>query len=164
MAASQSEQNRLVRSLVLVSTISAAADVASGMVRRRRGVDPSEQENAGEAVVHLAVTVDELEDLLLALRATRALYHRDPRETHEMFARGINEILLLNRLVGLLRTIHQRLLSVYPLVSEELIEEARVLELTAANERDEVGTNPALDVIERTNTLIGELRTTLSLR
>ncbi len=145
---SDREENALVRSLVLMSAMSTAADVVSGMAERRRGADPTSQEGPEVTRPYLKAAADELEDHVVALRAGRALRRDRPASRVVHLARGVNEVLLLNRLVRLFHGIHQRLLSLYPAVPDELVEGARLLERAFTDERDRVGGRPRPGLLE----------------
>lgn len=136
MIHSDREENALVRSLVLMSAMSTAADVVFGMSERRRGHDPTAEESPDVARPYLRAATDELYEHLLTLRAGRALRGDDAASRTVRLARRVNEVLLLNRLVRLFHGIHQRLLSLYPSVPDELVEQARILEGAFADERD----------------------------
>lgn len=90
-------------SLVLMSAFSAAADLLRTMSDRRSGQDPTTLQDPIVARRFLRAAADELDDLLAALRAIRAV-HGDPAARRRIrFARGVSEVLLLNRTVRLLQ-------------------------------------------------------------
>ncbi|MEX0599178.1 MAG: hypothetical protein WD205_00965, partial [Rhodothermales bacterium] len=98
---------------------------------------------------YLVSAADELDDHLIALRAGRVLRRGEASTRRIRFARSVNEVLLLNRIARLFHGIHQRLLSLYPAVPEELVEQARILEKLFGEERDRVGP-------DESNGLLGE--------
>ncbi len=158
---SNPEENALVRSLVLMSTMSTAADVVSGMAERRRGLDPTTEESPDIARPYLRAAADDLDDHLVALRAGRALRGAESSPTLPL-ARSINEVLLLNRLTRLFHGIHQRLLSLYPSVPEELVEQARILQGVFADERDRFGRKPTSGLVEEAEIFNVALRALVS--
>lgn len=147
MIHSDREHSAFVRSLVLMSTMSTAADVVFGMSERRHGSDPTTEEGPEVVRSYLRLAADELDELLVSLQAGRALAHA-ALSPSSPFARNLNEVLLLNRLARLFHGIHQRLLSLYPSVPEELVEQARILEGVFAEERDRIGRESTPGLVE----------------
>lgn len=123
--------------MVLMSTLSTAADVIQAMTERRQGRDPASQEEPEIARRFLDAACEDLEDLLVSLRAAHAL-RVDEAAGAVVLARHVNELMLLNQASRLLHLIHQRLLSLYPSVTEELVETARLLERECGALRDGV--------------------------
>jgi hypothetical protein len=130
------DDNALEHSMALMSAMSTAADLVAGMAERRNGIDPTAQEAPDVARPYLRAAAEELGDQLAALRAGRALVVDDDASRMIGLARRVNEMLLLNRIVRLFHSIHQRLLSLYPAVPDELVEQARILEDLFADDRD----------------------------
>lgn len=126
---------REASALVLMSTLAAAADVAHDMSERRRGRDPSSQEDPRVARGWILSALVEIEDYLLSLQAGRVVRDRD--EARAALSRRMSEVLILNHLSRLLRVTHQRLLSLFPEVDAELIEDARLLLAESARLRDD---------------------------
>ena len=117
-----------MRSMVLMSTLATAADVMQAMRERRQGRDPSEQEPAHAAGAFLRQAIRELQDALISLRATLVAADVADAPYSVTATRRLNVILMLHSLSRLLHGIHQRLLSLYPEVTEDLVEETRSLE------------------------------------
>ena len=89
--------------------------------------DPSEQEAAAEVRSYLNTAIGELQALLLQLRASLIAGLTEEAPPVSRLVRRFNDLMTLRQVSGLLQVIHQRLLSLYPDVSETLVEEARVL-------------------------------------
>lgn len=119
-----------------MSTLATAADVVYGMSERRQGRDPSSQEDADLAGGWIRAAAHEIEEYLLSLRAGRILLEGDDAEGSHALSRRMSEVMILNHLARLLQVIHQRLLSLYPAVSEELVEDSRLLHAECASLRD----------------------------
>ena len=115
----------LLESMTLLATLSTAADVHDAIAERRAGRDPSAQEPADRARAVLKTAGDELMDLLMQMMFGRVhLEHRSEAEGAEV-VRHFDLVMKLRRAGRLIHGMHQRLLSLYPDVSEELAEEAR---------------------------------------
>lgn len=151
MTTSNKEEGAIVRSAVLISTLSAAMDVVRGMADRRRGIDPASQEEPGVARAFLQKTAEELAGHMIALRTGSVVRHAPSGEGSVVLARRMNELMLLKQTAQLLHLMHQRLMSLYPEVGEDLIEEARLLETTCAALRD-------ADDGEDVGTFVGRLK------
>lgn len=116
----------ILQSMTLMATLSTAADVRQAVRERRAGRDPSAEEPADVAAPRLKQAGTTVQDLLMELMLNHAtLPHRS--EAHlATVVRHFDERMKLRRVVHLLQEMHQRLLSLYPDVSEELVEEARI--------------------------------------
>jgi len=115
----------LLESMTLLATLSTAADVRDSIAERRAGRDPSAQEPGDRARAELQVAGDELMDLLMQMMFGRVhLEHRSEAESAEV-VRHFDLLMKLRRAERLVHGMHQRLLSLYPDISEELAEEAR---------------------------------------
>lgn len=120
-----------------MSTLSAAIDLVHAMSERRRGRDPSAQEDRAVAAAYLRESADELEDQVLAIRASLVAGSDDSEKDGVIrMSRRMNEVLILNHVARRLHVMHQRLLSLYPDVPEVLIEDARLLAARCARLRD----------------------------
>lgn len=133
------EENATVRSIVLMSTLATAADVVHGMSERRHGRDPSAQEDPKVAAAFVRAASVDLQDHLLALQASRVLSGGENGDTSILLSRRMNEVMIFNYVARLLHLVHQRAMSLYPAVPEELVEEARLLHgmCTALRDDDE---------------------------
>ncbi len=121
-------EGAMLQTMALLSTLSTAAGVRRAMRERRAGRDPSGQEEARVARPSLYVARDELLGLLMRLQAGLVhSLHGDERHT-AVLVRRFDELITLGRAALLLQEIHQRLLSLYPEVSEMIVEEVRALQ------------------------------------
>jgi hypothetical protein len=139
--------------MALLSTLSTAVDVLHGMKARRTGRDPSTQESDLTARSYLVTLLPALRLTLTRLRISLMYAISEPNQHQPIAsAQQFDQVMRLNRLHRTLHVVHQRLLSLYPTVSEPLIETARLLEHEASGilaiEYD--GFQPALgDFVER---------------
>ncbi|RMH61278.1 MAG: hypothetical protein D6685_09530 [Bacteroidetes bacterium] len=113
------------QSMTLLSALTTAAAVWRAIRERRAGQDPSAQE--AEAVVRprLHRAVRDLSATLMRLHAGLACPPEAPPPA--ALVRRFDDLLALREATQLLQTIHQRLLSLYPAVSEALVEDVRRL-------------------------------------
>ena len=116
----------VLESMTLLATLSTAADLREAVAARRAGRDPSAQEQPDRAALHRRTTGDALMDLTMQLMFGRV--HLTTEEEDELSAavRHFDLIMKLRRAERQLHAMHQRLLSLYPDVSEALVEEARL--------------------------------------
>ena len=98
------------------------------MTERRAGRDPSEQEDAQPVRDYFEATLPTLRSLVSRLRVSLVV----DREEDAAFVQAFEDRLTLARLARELHVVHQRLLSLYPAVPPELIEEARLRQQEAA--------------------------------
>lgn len=113
--------------MALLATLTTAEDVRSAIDERRAGRDPSAQEPQQVAVPYLRTAAGELQTLLMQLLMSHVNLRHDHDEALAVAVRHFDERMKLRRVVRLLQGMHQRLLSLYPEVSEQLVEEARVV-------------------------------------
>ena len=141
----RAESAALMQSMTLLASLQTAFEVWSSVQGRRHGVDPTEQEPEHVARFYLRHTNRELKDLHRQLVLTRICTGSESAgaEPINMAApiRRFDELTKLTRVARLLQGVHQRLMSLYPLVSEELVERARKLQqwsesLSEGNEAD----------------------------
>lgn len=113
------------QALVLYSTLSTAADVWQEASERRAGRDPSDQE--AEAVVrpYLRQAAGTVQARLMHLHAARL--RTQEAGPVAALVRRYHALMALRRVVHEMRVIHRRLLSLYPAVTEQLVEEIRLL-------------------------------------
>ena len=113
------------QAMVLFSTLSTAADVWHAAQERRAGRDPSEQEAAAVVAPYLHEAAGTVQAGLMQLQASRLAGGEEKYVAG--LVRRYNELMTLRRVEQELHVIHQRLLSLYPAVSENLVEGARLL-------------------------------------
>lgn len=122
-----SRESALLRAMTLIATVTAAAEVTFGMRERKAGRDPSGQEHDEVVRPFLRDAADEIRRVLLQIRASLVVGASSEENVTAQQVRRFTEIHQLRRLAPTMQRTHQRLLSLYPLVSEELAEEARAL-------------------------------------
>jgi hypothetical protein len=115
------------QAMVLFSTLSTATEVWSAAEERRAGHDPSTQEDAGFVRPYLREANGELQALLMRLRASLVYADQVDDGRVARLVRRFNDLSTVHRAARVLHVMHQRLLSLYPDVPEEVVEEARVL-------------------------------------
>ncbi|PSQ80489.1 MAG: hypothetical protein BRD46_04105 [Bacteroidetes bacterium QS_8_68_15] len=132
--------------MALLATLQTATTVWEGLRERREGRDPAGQEAAGTARAYLDDAAGELTRLHMQLLMAKVQADRaspfgseggsdegeEPAEERSpaagspaAAARRFDLLMKLRRTDRLLHGAHQRLMSLYPAVSEELVEEAR---------------------------------------
>lgn len=147
-----SDATAVLQSMTLLATLSTAAEVRSSVVERRAGRDPSAQEPAESAAYRVRNAGRELMDLLMQVALSRVplAEHEDPLSTA---VRHFDLLMKMRRVERLEQEMHQRLLSLYPGVSEALVEEARLTHGEVDRFIDTVSANSAgphlTDVLER---------------
>lgn len=122
----------VLRSMVLLATFATASQVWKKIAARRAGQDPSGQEPAAVVRPRLAEAGREVDALILQLRRSWLYIAHQPEERLPALVRRFELLMMLNRLAGRLHLIHQWLLSLYPEVSEALVEAVRGLRDRAA--------------------------------
>lgn len=113
--------------MAMLSTLSVAVDVHRTIQARQAGLDPSNEEPDSLARAFLQHTLPDLHLRLTRLQTSLvavALEEAEPLRTAHRF----QQMMILRHLNRLLHMIHQRLLSLYPEVSDLLVEAARRLE------------------------------------
>lgn len=112
--------------MVMVSTLTAAAELWHAARERRAGRDPSEQE-AGDVVrPFLEEAASEIEGRAMLLQHAAA-FSPHGETVAAGLVRRFDDLLTTRSTAGLLQVVHQRLLSLYPEVDESLAEAARRL-------------------------------------
>ena len=129
----------LVQTLTLISSASTATRVMRAVVDRRKGVDPSEQEVPDQATTGLRASLDELQALLVPVLVASAVVDAEELEERPRLIRHFDELQRLAEVVILMHRVHQRLLSVYPQVADDVVEEARALHKEAVEAADQFG-------------------------
>jgi hypothetical protein len=125
-------EGAVLRSMVLLASFATASQVWKKIAARRAGHDPSEQEPAAVVRPRLAEVGEEVEALIGQLRRSWLYISHQPEERLPSLVRRFELLLMLNRLAGRLHLVHQWLLSLYPEVSEALVEAVRGLQDRAA--------------------------------
>ena len=121
----------VLQTMVLLSTLTTASELRHALQERRAGRDPSTQETDEVVRPYMEVARLELQEMLMRLRASLAYAQHGHDDEMTAVVRRFDDLMTLTRAATLLQTVHQRLLSLYPHVSEALIEEARVLQRTS---------------------------------
>lgn len=135
----------MLETMLLLSTLSTAADVSYGVIERRAGRDPSAQEEPDVARAYLYRDVAELDDLLMRLRSGLVYTRYAVEDRHALLVRRFDMLLVVRRIDRILQSIHQRLLSLYPDVSAELVEEVREVHSTLRFQHETTDGDPSLD-------------------
>lgn len=124
--ASKDSNLPLLDSMVLLSVLSTAAEVRHTIEQRRIGHDPSEQEAEEYVRNYLHQACEELKEGFVRL------YIQQVCGVEQGPVRHLDQSLLLQRLSRELHVVHQRLLSLYPAVEDEVVEQVRLLEQQAS--------------------------------
>lgn len=112
--------------LVWISALHAATKIVAGREQRLRGIDPSTLEPSDQAAHYLAEAVPELEDLAYRMAGLQA----DVLSADDGVARiaaTFDYLIMLSRTTDVVGDVHRRLLSLYPEVPADLVEDARHL-------------------------------------
>ncbi len=115
-----------LRTLTLLAVLSTASEVRHGIRERRAGRDPSDQERPEHAIDALLQAGEELAGHLMQIRSGLVISVVEGDETAVAPTRHMLIVLRYNRVLRLLHRVHQGLLSLYPAVVEDVVEEARV--------------------------------------
>ncbi|GIV60112.1 hypothetical protein GQ464_009255 [Rhodocaloribacter litoris] len=121
----------VLRTMVLLASFSTAAEVWKDMIERRAGRDPAAQEAAGIVRPFLWDAARGVDAILLQLQGRLACLPAPDEPRLPGLVRRFEDLMALRRLARLLHLVHQRLMSLYPAVSETLVERARVLQRSA---------------------------------
>ncbi|PSQ92377.1 MAG: hypothetical protein BRD30_02460 [Bacteroidetes bacterium QH_2_63_10] len=116
----------VLESMTLLATLSTAATVRESVAERRAGRDPSAQEPADRAATRLRNAGRTLMDLLMQMALSRVPIEKQDDGHLSHAVRHFDLLLKLRRAERLTQAMHQHLLSLYPEVSEALVEEARL--------------------------------------
>ena len=120
-------ESTLFSIMTLLASLSAATEVKFRIEERKAGRDATTQEDEAFAVSYLLEAEDELRTSLVNLRAGFILQENDAKDAFALSVRRFSDLSRLHGMCNLLQRMHQRMLSVYPHLSEELVEEARIL-------------------------------------
>jgi len=118
--------------MALFASLSTAVEVSSAINERRRGRDASTQEADAEALSYLSTALPAFRTQLVRLRIQVGV-GLNGRDGAPSVLRRFPELLMLLSCARLTHRIHQRLLSLYPGVAAERVEEVRLLERDAAD-------------------------------
>ena len=149
----------VLQTMMLLSTLTTAVTVRQAVRERQAGRDPSMQESDHVVRPYLKAVASELLEMLMRLQASLvyAQHHRD--DAGAALVRRFDDLMTLHRVQRLLHTVHQRLLSLYPDVSEALLEEARELQGACSRAIEEDGSAFALGpCIERALAFVSWMR------
>lgn len=144
----------LLQSMTLLATLSTAEDVRASVADRRAGRDPAAQTPTDVAEARLQTAGDTLMDVLMQLVLGRVPLERREERDMAHAVRHFDRLMKVHRAERLVKSMHQHLLSLYPDVSEPLVEEARHVHgtlqaLLDAEETTESEAPPLPDVLER---------------
>lgn len=115
----------VLESMTLLATLSTATDLRHSVAERRAGRDPSAQEPPERAAASVRLATSRLMDLGMQLLMGRThLAHHDEGALAAA-VRHFDLLLKLRQSERALHNLHQRLLSLYPDVSEPLLEDVR---------------------------------------
>jgi len=112
-----------LHTFALVAALRAALGVSRGIAARRAGEDPTEEEPEAPVRLYLWGAAERIGRLLVRLRLRAAA--GVPEDPHAALVQAFEDRLALADLAEELRVAHQRLLSLYPAVSEDLVEVVR---------------------------------------
>lgn len=118
-----------LHAMALIATARTALGTARQIASRRSGQDPSGQEPEAPVRADLVALRGELAECVVRLRIRAAV--GAPEAPAAALAQAFEDRLLLDDLARTTRRAHQKLLSLYPMVSEEVVEEARLLAVEA---------------------------------
>lgn len=138
----QPDSAAVLESMTLLATLSTAVEVGESVAERRSGRDPSAQEPAGRAAVRLRSTGRTLMDLLMQLALSRVPLEQRGEGRLSQAVRHFDLLLKLRSAERLTKDMHRRLLSLYPEVSNTLVEEARLLRNEIAHFRETAPSEP----------------------
>ncbi len=165
-----SDRLGFLRTLTMLATLTAASEVRHGIRERRAGRDPSMQEASGVVIPFLLEAGEELGTLLLQIRSGLVISVVEGDDVVVAPTRHMLIVLRFNHVTRLLQRVHQRLMSLYPRVDEDLVEEARQLharsqtmlddELEAGYEELVVWIDRLLDFTVRMERTVRGFRTT----
>ena len=111
--------------MTLLATLSTAEEVREAVDERRAGRDPSAQAPSGLATARLHEARESLLELLMQLVLSRVPFEQNEEGQLAHAVRHFDLLMKLRRAERLVKAMHQDLLSLYPEVSESLVEEAR---------------------------------------
>lgn len=155
----------VLQAMALLATLSTAAEVRHALLERRAGRDPSTQEEADVARLFLHEARQTLAELVMRMQVGLAYAEDHDEETTAALVRHFDHLMTLRRAGRLFQLVHQRLLSLYPDVSEALVEEARLLQARceALLEADGAASiDPLADLLDRAPRFLQQLRQELS--
>lgn len=138
----------LIQSFTLLATATTAARVVRAIHDRRLGSDPSDETPPQQARLALAADSRALKETLYPLFVTLAAdRRRDEGPDVVRMTRQFDRLQRLSDAVMLLHRVHQHLMSLFPHVPEQIVEEARILHLDAYSMLQEEGDGPRSDLL-----------------
>ena len=138
----------VLESLTLLATLSTASDVRQAVAERRAGRDPSAQESVERAQARIRQASTPLTNTALYLLRSTVPSASDDVPMAAV-VRHFDERMNVYRMGQWAHDIHQALLSLYPRVSEALVEEARAV----SNLADALAEAPADAFVEELHTV-----------
>lgn len=114
--------------MALLASLRTAAELCQTLSLRRRGYDPSDEQDPLHARDELRAATSELREILVQLRLSLSVKHGEGVE----LVRAFEDRMLLARAARALHVVHQHLLSLYPAVDADLAEQARIIQAEAA--------------------------------
>jgi len=118
---------QVLRTMVLLASLATATEVWHAASERRAGRDPSDQEATRMARGYLLKAAASLETMLLSTRAGLAYARYQSEAGLPALVRRFEHLMTFAGMARTLQVVHQRLLSLYPAITETLVEEARLL-------------------------------------
>lgn len=160
----QPDPAAVLESMTLLATLSTAATLRESVAQRRAGRDPSAQAPPDQAAARLQNAGQTLMELLMQMALSRVPLEQRDEEPLPHAVRHFDLLMKMRRAERRTQAMHQHLLSLYPEVSEELVEEARrthdeIEQFLADAPADDAEEGPHLsDVLERGMSLIVWMR------
>lgn len=151
-------QTGILDSLTLAASLDTLARFVSAFRARRAGIDPSHQEDAPVATARLRSLSTDLYAAAGRIRLHRLLDAAEVRSETGVIRR-FEELMLVSKGAEMLRITHQTLLSLYPVVEESVVEEARALHVHWRRGADEGFLGRS--AVDRLEAFVGLLRANL---
>lgn len=121
------EEAALLRTMALLATLSTAAEVRHNVREHRAGRDPSAQEEQEVAAAYLLQAAKDVSELFIRLQHHISYEQQAEEANRVLWVRRFDRLMTVRRITRVLHIMHQRLLSLYPLVSEGVVEAGRQL-------------------------------------
>lgn len=115
----------MLQSMTLLATLSTATDLRHSVAERRAGRDPAAQEPPERATAAVRLAASELMDLGMHLLMGRGHRIHQEEDAFPAIVRHFDLLMKLRQAKHRLHKLHQHLLSLYPDVSEALVEDVR---------------------------------------
>ena len=120
------------QAMVLYASLATASEVWQTVQERRAGHDPTEQEAEHFVRLYLRAALGDVQALALTLRASLVAAEGSEEMRLASLVRRFGDLGTLHHAARLLHVVHQRLLSLYPAVDAQLVEDARILQARAS--------------------------------